>query len=725
MTTAPLVFASLRLPITVRRREGALELVPSVGGLATGLAPVHARGDALWVGWTGLDTEPDAATDAELRAALAERRLRAIPLHGEEGAAFHRGYANRVLWPVLHGQLGRMPLVVEGFESYARINERIADACADAAAPGATVWVHDYQLMLVPALLRRRRPDLRIGFFLHVPFAGADAIAVLPQRERLLEGLLGADLIGVHTHRDLRHLLDAARRLLDLPQEGESVHVGSRRVRLGVFPMGIDAARFRDAAAPPAATAHAGAALLLGIDRLDYTKGLPRRLLAFERLLAQAPELHGRVHLLQVAVPSRSEVQAYRRIREEVEAIAGRVNGRFGTPEWTPISYVHRALPFESLVGLYRAADVMLVTPLRDGLNLVAKEYVAARQDDDGVLVLSEFAGAADELTGALRVNPYDVDGVAATLRFALGMPLAERRRRMQQLRAHIAAHDGNAWATRFLDALAAAAPAPLPRVRTAVPGPSVGAAAERLRRAHALRLLLDYDGTLVPIRRRPEDAVPDEELLHLLRRLAGRPRTEVHIVSGRPREVLDEWLGGLPIGLHAEHGLWSRRAPDGRWRARGPVPPPWLAEAETIVRRFTERTPGSRLERKSAGLAWHFREVVPDESGFQAMELHQHLDRAFVGRGVQVLRGDMVVEVRPAGVHKGLAAVAIASAAPPDTLLVACGDDRTDADLFAAVEPEGGLTVAVGDRLTHGTLALPDSSALRHFLASLLETDS
>jgi len=720
MTGASLIFASLRLPITVQDREEGLVLVPSVGGLATGLGPVHARGDARWVGWTGLASPLSEARAALLDTALAARRLHAVALDGDEGAVFHRGYANRVLWPVLHGQVGRMPLVVEGFAAYEAVNRRVADACAAAAAPNATVWVHDYQLMLVPALLRAMRPDLRIGFFLHIPFAAPEAFAVLPQRMQLLDGLLGADLIGLHTHRDVRNLIDATRLLRDVRQDGEGLLIDGRRIAVTAAPMGIDVSRFRDAPPAPSSFDPAQGALLLGIDRLDYTKGLLRRFLAFEQLLADSPALHGHVHLLQLAVPSREEVGMYRRFRAEVEELVGRINGRFGTTTWTPVRYLHRALPFEELVSLYRAADVMLVTPLRDGLNLVAKEYVASRTDGDGVLVLSEFAGVADELPDALRVNPYDVAGMAQAYRLALTMPVRERRRRMSQMQARVQAADGAAWAADFLSMLQTCQALPAPAVPT--PGsPSASAdLVHRARRARGLRLFLDYDGTLVPLARTPEAAAPDADLLRQLRRLASRPRIEVHLVSGRPRAVLDAWFGTLPIGLHAEHGLWSRRGPNGVWVARAELSPGWLARADAIVRRFVERTPGSRLEEKSAGLAWHYREVAPDAALAQAAELHLHLDHALVGAGISVLRGAKVLEVRHAGVHKGMAAAAVAADAPPDTLLVACGDDCTDEDMFRTVEAAGGITVSVDGRIRPGMIALPDPAALRALLDTL-----
>jgi len=324
--------------------------------------------------------------------------------------------------------------------------------------------VHDYHLMRLPALLRQRLPEARIGFFLHVPFPNPEIFLALPTRRWLVEGLLGADVVGFHTRRWRGHFTAALRRLLGIEMDADAtIRYDQRRVALGVFPIGVDASYFsheatsRDVTTEVLELRHPTQRFLVGVDRLDYTKGIPRRLLAFERLLEQHPEWREHVRLVQVAVPTRSRVRAYRRLRREVDALVGRINGRFATPSWTPIHYVYRGLPQDTLLALYRTADVMLVTPLRDGMNLVAKEFVACRTDENGVLVLSEFAGAADELTDALLVNPYDVDGVADAMHRALTMDRAERRRRLRSLRAKVQANDVHHWADSFLDALAQA----------------------------------------------------------------------------------------------------------------------------------------------------------------------------------------------------------------------------------------------------------------------------
>ena len=462
-----LLIVSNRLPITVQNRSGGVRVTQSVGGLATGLRGPHERLGGYWIGWPGALEALSNEDVFELRRQLHEMRAIAVTIQPEEAKVFYEDISNAILWPLMHDRIDRMPLVLSGWDTYEKVNERFADVVASVYQPGDLIWVHDYQLMRLPTLLRKRLPDARIGFFLHVPFPNPEVFLALPTRKWLVEGLLGADVIGFHTRRYRGHFTGVLRRQLGVEMDADGhIRVGGRAIRLGVFPMGVDARGIALNATDRAVTAKVlehrqqPARLLLGIDRLDYSKGIPRRIAAFERLLVNHPELRGHVRLLQLAVPSRGGVSAYRKFRREVELLVSRVNGRYASPSWTPIQYLHRAIASEDLLALYRAADVMLVTPLRDGMNLVSKEFVAARSDESGVLVLSEFAGAADELTDALIVNPYDVEGVAQAMHQALAMDGGERRRRMRALRDQVMRHDVDFWASSFINALA---PAPAP----------------------------------------------------------------------------------------------------------------------------------------------------------------------------------------------------------------------------------------------------------------------
>lgn len=435
-----------------------IRVEPSVGGLATALRETHQQSGGLWVGWPGPTNGLDRKALAALDARFAERWTVPVHLTANEVHHYYEVFANGLIWPLFHYLTGNLPLRVEGWEEYQAVNARFAGVVSERYRPGDTVWIHDYQLMLVPAMVRERLPDARIGFFLHTPFPSAELFAVLPYREAILRGLLGADLIGFHTSWYRRHFVESLTRILNLDVTGDELAFGGRTVRLGVFPIGVDAHAFQenartDAVAEEVAKLRGDGSckLMVGIDRLDYTKGIPRRLLAFEQLLLSRPHWRGHVRLVQVAVPSRTAVRAYRRFRHEVDGLVGHINGLYGTPHWTPVHYLYHSVSETLLLALYRAADVMLVTPVRDGMNLVSKEFVATRSDEQGVLVLSEFAGAAAQMEGAVLVNPFDVETASQRYHQALTMPADECATRMRQLRGHVFDYDVHRWTREFL----------------------------------------------------------------------------------------------------------------------------------------------------------------------------------------------------------------------------------------------------------------------------------
>lgn len=715
------LLASHRLPVTLSVEAGSLVAAPSPGGLATALGALVRDGQGAWVGWPGAVGQ---AVAADVEAALAPFGAAPVLLSDEELRGSNEGFSNGVLWPLCHYLLDKVRLDAQAdWQRYRAVNERFADALADRWRPGDLVWVHDYQLALVPALLRRRLPQARIGFFLHVPFPGPEVFRILPWRAEVLRGLVGADVIGFHTASYAYHFAYACSQLLGLELAGDVLQDDGRPVRVGAFPIGIDADGFvrralrpdvRERAAALRAEA-GGRTLLLSVDRFDYTKGLVRRLLAIERLLAARPELKDRLHFIQLAVPTREQVDGYAEYRRTVNELVGRLNGAFGSPTRNVVHLVHRSVDVDELTALYLAADVMLVTPLRDGMNLVAKEYVACRTEDDGVLVLSEFAGAATELHDALHVNPYDLEALAAAIRHAVELSADEQAQRMRALRRVVHAGSVSAWASSFLTALDESPVAP-----AALPTAALDVALERLATAPALVLLLDYDGTLVEFASSPGGASPDEALLDLLRALSARPGTSVHVVSGRSRESLEDFLGQLDLGLHAEHGLWSRPRRGDGWTARAPLPPPWLAPVRDVLRAFVRRTDGAFLEEKSGALAFHYRATEPQLAHRRVAELRHALVRHAQAGAFEVLEGVRVLEVRQRGVHKGVV-VRDVLAANPSAAVLAVGDDRTDESLFAAL-PSGGIGVHVGSGDSLASYRLSGVEDVRHFLGRLVE---
>lgn len=729
-----LIIVSNRLPVTIRSERGQIAIDRSAGGLATGMRGLHEQADSVWIGWPGEVSRFDAGGRAQIDQRLAELRTIPVYLTPAEVARFYEGFSNGVLWPLFHYLTDKVQRDAwQNWKTYEQVNRRFAEAVAKHYQPGDTIWVHDYQLALVPGLLRVAIPEAQIGFFLHIPFPSSEVFRILPWREELLKGMMGADLIGFHTESYLHHFRRALRSVLKIAAAGETVQEASREIRLGVFPMGIDAAAFNRLAEDEEIVADAqvirkktGArTLLVGVDRLDHTKGLVRRMLGVERLFERNPALRNKVRLVQIVVPSRTKVDAYARLRKELDETVGRINGAHSTFNSAPIHYIYRSVSERQLIALYRAADVMLVTPLRDGMNLVAKEFVASRTDEDGVLILSEFAGAAEEMTEAIQVNPYDIDRVASAIERALVMPAAERCERMRALRRRVLLNDSSHWADRFIETLRST------RGEAPIQGPPRVASQERgdgllqsLRDAERLLLLLDYDGTLVPFAGMPDLAVPDAELKTLLANLAARPGTSVHILSGRTRETLEGWLGELPIALHAEHGYWSRTGPNEPWQALCEAPLAWKQSVLPLLAKFVASTPGTLIEDKFTGLAWHYRMADPEVGARQAEKLKRLLTRELEELPVELLSGSKVIEVRLRGVNKGVVATRLIAQDRKQSLVLAMGDDLTDENLFAALSA-GGLTVHVGPGPSIAEYRLEDWRAARRFLAAILEPAS
>lgn len=721
-----LLLASNRLPVTVRLERGRVSVKPSAGGLATGLWGPHQEGEGLWFGWPGDLSKLSEGQLADVKRRLDDLRVVPLTLTEQEYHRYYEGFSNSVIWPLCHYAIDKVSIDSKDFDAYQQVNEHLADLVASTYQPGDVVWVHDYHLMLVPQLLRDRIPDARIGFFLHIPWPSSEVFRILPWREVILRGLLGADLIGFHTHNFMRHFASAVLRLLGLEARVDTLEYEDRKVRLGAFPMGIDAQDFAALADTPEVLESAAQIrndphprkLFVAVDRLDYTKGIPRRLQAFERLLELNPELQDKVRLVQVAVPSRDAIGSYKNLRRRVEELLGRINSRFATPTSVPIHSMYRSLSRQEVVALYRAADVMTVTPVRDGLNLVAKEFCASRTDDDGVLVLSEFAGAAAELGEALRVNPYDLDKMAAAFKQALDMSPEERRRRMQALRERVLERNVHNWCRSFLKALDQIAADEHAVRPVLLRNAALEQIVEELRAAERLHLFLDYDGTLVPFAVFPELATPDVELHTLIGELANQLRIRVTILSGRARDDLSAWFGALPVTLCAEHGLWIR-PPGEDWFPLTELDTGWRDQVITIMTDFANQTPGSFIETKTASVTWHYRNCDVDFGLFQSHELRVHLIETLANLPVQVLQGDKVVEVRLQGVNKGAATHRILGEVFSGKV-VALGDDRTDEDMFDQVLPIG-YTIQVGYRLTQAQYRLPGFREARGFLRRLL----
>ena len=463
---AEFVVVANRMPVDLEKLpDGSQRWKRSPGGLVTALEPMLRSRDGAWVGWPGLsDVEVEPLVEDGLQ-------LHPVQLSAQEVEDYYEGFSNATLWPLYHDVVAPPEFHRHWWQTYVKVNERFAEAAAEVAAEGATVWVQDYQLQLVPGMLRERRPDLRIGFFLHIPYPPQELFMQLPWRSEIVDGLLGADVVGFQVPVAAQNFARLARRLVGATGNSRGLRYHGRTIRVGDYPISIDVARVEKLAASPLTQARSAdvrrnlgnpTTVLLGVDRLDYTKGIDLRLRAFHEMLRDGTLKSPDTVMVQIAVPSREEVATYAEQRERVERLVGEINGDFGQMGRPAVHYLHRGLPFHELVALYRAADVMLVTPLRDGMNLVAKEYVASRVDGRGALVLSEFAGSAQELRSAYLVNPHDIDDLKDAIQRAVHQREVDQRRRMRSLRAVVGQHDVHRWAESFLSALSAPeAPAP------------------------------------------------------------------------------------------------------------------------------------------------------------------------------------------------------------------------------------------------------------------------
>jgi trehalose 6-phosphate synthase/phosphatase len=713
------VVVSNRLPYTLRRAGDTWKTEKSAGGLATAMGPILKKTEGLWVGWPG---DSSGAGDVKRQGVLARwaERERFVPVELPAGVArgFYEGFSNQTLWPLFHSFPALLRFDPAHWQAYVEANRLFCETVVGHLRPGDLVWVHDYQLMLLPAMLREAAPGVGVGFFLHIPFPPSTAFRVLPRREELLRGLLGADLLAFHTHRYVQHFRDSVLRLLGAASRMDGVEAGGRTVRLEALPIGIAPEEFSGLVESDAKTGRLlgemrerfkGCKVLLAVDRLDYTKGIPERLRAYRQLLAGSPELRGRVALVQVAVPSRESVPMYKELRREVDELVGKINGEFSTPGWTPIVYLRRNLPRAELSALYALADVAWVAPLRDGFNLVAKEYVACQREGAGVLVLSEFAGAASEMGEALMVNPYDEERTAATVRRALEMPAAGRRERMAALYKRVTHNNVYAWGERFIKYLREASSSRAARAASLPAELPAADAVRAFRVARSRLLLLDYDGTLVGYAKRPQDAAPPPELLGLLGELARHPATTAAIVSGRSRADLAAWFGGVAgLWLAAEHGAVLRPPGQAAWEEAYPGrSPEWKRDVYPFLEHFVERTPGSFIEEKEFSLVWHYRMSDPEFGEWLANELAHDLEQMLAATPLRAVRGQKTVEVKLMWADKGQVLNRLTRGRPAPDFLLAAGDDATDEDLFARM-PADAWTIHVGENQTRARYRLP-----------------
>lgn len=725
------IIVSNRLPIQI---DQALNFEPSSGGLATGLKSFHQEGASLWIGWPGISKEKlNHEQEIKLESTLIEQSYAPVFLDESEIADFYYGLSNKCLWPLFHYFNHLMVFEETQWDAYVAANRKFAEKVSQHIEPGDFVWVQDYQLMLCPQMIRNVHPDVTIGFFLHIPFPSFELFRIFPRRKELLEGMLGSDLIGFHTFDYQRHFLSSVKRILNLEVSFNEIHHEHREVTVNTFPMGIDFEKFAQAAMShdqqdsqdksdirQQLELHKKMAdeskLILAIDRLDYTKGITNRIKAFELFLKKYPEYLEKVRLVMLAVPSRTGVSHYQKLKRETDELVGRVNGQFATVSWTPIWYYYRSMTFDNLIDLYLAADVAMITPVRDGMNLVAKEYLATRTDHSGVLILSEMAGAANELHQAILVNPYDLDELAEGIKQAIEMPVAEQIDRNKGLRKRIRRYNVHKWAENFIQALKNIPNTPKNPQKKLTDSTEQAHLLSAFREASKRIIFLDYDGTLVGFNNDPALSIPDSSLYNLIEKLIALPQTKVVIISGRDGAFLEKYFGHYTLTLVAEHGM-SVKEIGKEWSHATVINNEWMVNILPILETFSDNTPGTFIERKKNSLVWHYRQTDPELGKQRAIELRTLLDSIISGE-IEYLDGDKVIEVVNRNINKGVAVSTLIQKENYDFILAA-GDDVTDEKMFAAL-PISAYTIKVGKRATEAAYSINSRKEFLKFLNQL-----
>lgn len=714
-----LLVVSNRLPIVITQEQGELKFQESAGGLVSGLSAYldslkgssFAKSDYVWVGWPGVTVENKLQEQVKSKVLS---QFRAYPVFLTERAMekFYYGFCNKTIWPLFHYFPTYAVYQNDFYLHYKCVNQIFCEAVIDVMQPDDVVWIHDYHLMLLPKLLRDKKPHIPIGFFLHIPFPSFELFRLLPMtwRSEILQGLLGADLIGFHTYDYTQYFLRCVLRILGYEHNMGNILLPDRLVKVDTFPMGIDFQKFQAEAATSGSQkdeswkALENFKIVLSIDRLDYTKGILKRLQGYELFLEKNPQWQKKVVLVLVVVPSRVAVEHYQQIKKQIDELVGKINGRFGTIGWTPILYQYKFMPFDALVSLYAASDVALITPLRDGMNLIAKEYIASRTKKTGVLILSEMAGAAKELAEAVVINPNNIEEIAGALKTSLEMPEKEQIRRNRIMQDRLKSYDVVRWADDFLSQLLSikAAQKSLPAKLLAAP------AKEQLIRdfsqARQRLIFLDYDGTLVPLADDPQEVQPSEELLAILRNLSQQPANQVVLISGRDRNTMQRWFGSINAGLVAEHGVWTQEK-NQDWQLIKPLNNNWKPTIIPLLATYADRLPRAFVEEKEFSVVWHYRRADPELASTRAKELVDDLVNFTANIDVQVLQGSKVVEVRCGGVNKGNAAARFL-AEHKFGFILAVGDDWTDEDLFKIL-PDTAYSIRVGIRQSYARFNL------------------
>lgn len=720
------IMVSNRLPLSHDPITGETRL--SSGGLVSALTGIRNNINKLWIGL-------DPKSEQLLSGKEGEIEYQGVAVNEDLYHLYYNGLSNDVLWPLFHYEGGMVHFNREEWQAYRDVNQLLANSIDSLIQDDQeTVWVHDFHLFLLPAMLRKLRPNIRIGFFLHIPFPSSEIFRQLPVRDEILTGILGADLIGFHDYSYLRHFCNTIYSLLGINSDMVSADYQNRRISLGAFPVSIDTASFQEAAKQPIVERlrrkyKKNYQVILGVDRLDYIKGLPLKLKAFRELLSANPHLVGKVQLIQIAIPTRQDVTVYQKLKEEVERLVGEINGKFGSADYVPIVYIYNTVPFDELLSLYRLADCLLVTSRRDGMNLVALEFIAAQSPaTPGVVVISEFAGASATLSHALKINPWDIEQTAEILNTALSLTIHQRRNQHKPMIKYLESYDATNWAASFMTALYKTREFKSLEKLIRLDAQHLPKNLQTISK-HPKLIVTDYDGTLVPFASRPEDATLPKSVADQLRKFIDAGH-HILVVSGRSASFLDQQFSNLNVSLAAEHGavVKLKRSSASKWRSLVTTQiQRWYPTAWQMMKDYSSRVPESHVERKKYAIVWHFRESPATFASYMALKLAEELAAGLANQPVEILAGNHIVEARAIEANKGMFLRWFLKEHPQfesnddfPSCIVA-GDDRTDEDLFKAVDQERCLTIKIGPGISNARYRVDTPDQYLEIMNSLL----
>ena len=718
-----IIIVSNRLPIKVIKNKNSYEFINSSGGLATGMNSIHSKNDTIWIGWPGIASDNlNKKTKGELNKFLDKKKFKPVHLNKKEIKDFYYGLSNKSLWPLFHYFIEYSIFDKDNWDSYKSVNNKFAQCIIENYNEGDLIWIHDYQLMLCPKIVRDLIPNSIIGFFLHIPFPSFEIFRIFPWRKELLSGILGSDLVGFHTYNYQRHFLSSVKRILLKNVKLNRVSVGSRKILVNTFPMGIDFEKFNNAAKKYLTKnslhkSQSSVKNILTIDRLDYTKGVVQRIKAFEMFLDNYPQYIEKVKLIMLTVPSRENVSDYKNLKKETDEIVGRINGKYSTVNWNPIAYYYRSMPFDQLIELYVTSDVAMITPVRDGMNLVAKEYIATRVNGDGVLILSEMAGASKELFEAVQINPFDLYNMSESIFKALTMPKEEQINRNLSMQNRIKRYSVEYWANEFINSLKNKQKFQELNSAIKMDETTIKSIKEKFNKSKSKVIFLDYDGTLVPFNKKPELALPDKSLFKLMDKIISAKNTDLVIISGRDTNFLDKCFGDLDITMVAEHGIFMRKINES-WVSKYTKKRKWIDNLRPLFQSFSDRTPGTFVEEKQTSLVWHYRGSDPELAADRLVEFKTEL-QSLISDDLDLMDMNKAIEVKSATFNKGIAVNEIIRNKKYDFILC-FGDDVTDEDMFINL-PKSAFTVKVGKSNTKAKYFLEDHNSVRYLLNDLV----